>query len=193
MVLAHHIILTGYGHWLPNDPRGSLSKDFRSDAIPSLGDIHYGRKSPQPPIEHVKTFRKQAGRKLKHPVLWFGVDETKILGDAFRRVVSTAKLTCYACGILRNHAHLVIRKHKLKGEGMIKLLKDESLKALQEMNLLPPTHPLWSQDDYFVFKDTPAAVRAAVGYIVKHFEKHRIPTQGWDFVVPYDNWPFHKR
>ncbi|OQB82433.1 MAG: hypothetical protein BWX88_03985 [Planctomycetes bacterium ADurb.Bin126] len=25
MVIGHHLMFTGYGHWLPNDPRGSLS------------------------------------------------------------------------------------------------------------------------------------------------------------------------
>jgi len=29
MILAHHIIMTSYGFWLPNDPRGSWS-DFVS-------------------------------------------------------------------------------------------------------------------------------------------------------------------
>jgi hypothetical protein len=49
MILAHHIILTGYGHWLPNDPRGSLSKELRAEQLGDLGEIHYGRKPVQPP------------------------------------------------------------------------------------------------------------------------------------------------
>src|SRR5439155_22569198 len=30
MVLAHHLIFTAYGFWLPNDPRGSWSDFVRS-------------------------------------------------------------------------------------------------------------------------------------------------------------------
>lgn len=28
-IIAHHLILHGYGHWLPNDPRGSGSREIR--------------------------------------------------------------------------------------------------------------------------------------------------------------------
>jgi hypothetical protein len=30
-VLAHHRILHGYGHWLSNDPRGSMSEEIRRE------------------------------------------------------------------------------------------------------------------------------------------------------------------
>ena len=42
MVIAHHIILTGYGHWLPNDPRGSMSREVHSARIAELGPDHDG-------------------------------------------------------------------------------------------------------------------------------------------------------
>lgn len=28
-IIAHHLILHGYGHWFPNDPRGSGSDEVR--------------------------------------------------------------------------------------------------------------------------------------------------------------------
>jgi hypothetical protein len=31
MVIAYHAIFTTYGAWLPNDPRGSYSKDVYYD------------------------------------------------------------------------------------------------------------------------------------------------------------------
>lgn len=40
MVLAHHLILTGYGHWLPNDPRGSFSETIAAGKLIPAGDIH---------------------------------------------------------------------------------------------------------------------------------------------------------
>ena len=33
IVIAHHLIWTAYGWWLPNDPRGSNSQVIRSDVI----------------------------------------------------------------------------------------------------------------------------------------------------------------
>jgi len=58
--------------------------------------------------------------------------------------------------------------------------------------MLPQGHPLWSEDRYAKFKDTPELVRGTVAYIQGNFQKHHIAPQEWDFVLPYDNWPFHK-
>ncbi len=48
MVIAYHLIWTAYGWWLPNDPRGSMSKCIASDTIAELGALHYGRKRVHP-------------------------------------------------------------------------------------------------------------------------------------------------
>ena len=69
MVLAYHIVLTGYGHWLPNDIRGSLSHTIHSPALAELGDIHYGRKPVQPSRAELRGFHKRAKEKLYYSVL----------------------------------------------------------------------------------------------------------------------------
>lgn len=33
LVLAHHVMWTAYGWWLPNDPRASTSHTIRNDLI----------------------------------------------------------------------------------------------------------------------------------------------------------------
>jgi len=71
MILAHHIILTGYGHWLPNDPRGSMSKKVYAEEIAELAEIHFGRREDQPTIETLREFSREAQKRLAHPMLWF--------------------------------------------------------------------------------------------------------------------------
>lgn len=44
IVIAHHLVLMGYGHWLPNDIRGSGSDEIRNELLAVLGEIHHGRK-----------------------------------------------------------------------------------------------------------------------------------------------------
>jgi hypothetical protein len=56
MVIAHHIILTGYGHWLPSDPRGSRSLEFHRPDLGDFGPIHLGRKREQPSKEELQAF-----------------------------------------------------------------------------------------------------------------------------------------
>jgi len=193
MVIAHHLILTGYGHWLPGDPRGSMSREVRTEGMIGRGEPHYGRRRNQPTRPELRRFRREAEARLQHPVLWFEEEPRRHIGEAFGQVIVAERLTCYACAVLRNHAHLVVRKHRLRGEEIIDLLKPTSRQALSAKGLLPAFHPLWSSDRCDIFKDTPEAVRAAIDYVRLNLPKHNLPEQHWDFVQPYDNWPFHNR
>jgi hypothetical protein len=71
LVIAYHLIWAAYGWWLPNDPRGSGSREVRSDIIAQLGELHYGRKRIQPAGRVVQMFYAEAARVLKHPLLTF--------------------------------------------------------------------------------------------------------------------------
>ena len=62
MIIASHIILTGYGHWLPNDPRGSLSRELREVKFEAMGDVHTGRRKFQPTREQLRAFHAGLNR-----------------------------------------------------------------------------------------------------------------------------------
>lgn len=62
MVIAYHLIWTAYGFWLPNDPRGSMSRAIRNDLIAELGELHYGRKRLQVVSSVIREFYEQAIR-----------------------------------------------------------------------------------------------------------------------------------
>jgi hypothetical protein len=64
MTIGHHLILSGYGTWLPNDPRGSGSLTIRKDELNDLGPVHHGRKRKQPPRSELKSFYREAEGKL---------------------------------------------------------------------------------------------------------------------------------
>ncbi len=59
-VIAYHLVRTGYGWWLPDDPRGSMSKAIKSDIISELGQLHYGRKRMQPAGKEIREFYEDA-------------------------------------------------------------------------------------------------------------------------------------
>lgn len=193
MVIAFHIILTGHAHWLPNGPRGSKSRSLRKERLGELGGIHHGRKPRQPPPEEIRRFHREARRRLDHPAPWFDEAHRRAIGEAFGRVVRERRLTCRACSVLRNHAHLLVRKHRLPGEEIARRLKDASRQALISAGLAYAGHPVWSENDCAVFRDTPRAVREAADYIWGNFGKHRIAPRRWPFVAAYDTRPFHKK
>src|SRR5207253_9432018 len=83
LLIAYHLIWTAYGHWLPNDPRGSGSTAVLSPSIAALGEVHFGRKRIQPPGKVVREFYEQAAALLRFPVLKFDQGDIERIGAAF--------------------------------------------------------------------------------------------------------------
>jgi REP element-mobilizing transposase RayT len=191
-VIGHHLILTGYGHWLPNDIRGSGSTEVRSDELRDLGGVHLGRKAVQPSREELRRFHAEAGDRLYHPVVWFDEAKRQAIADAFAQVIAQRHYTVWACAVLSNHAHLCIRRHRDDALTMWKVLASASCDSLQRMQGFPPNHPVWSSRPYKVFLYSPDDVRSRVRYIESNPIKERLPAQHFPFVLRYDGWPLKK-
>jgi REP element-mobilizing transposase RayT len=189
IVIGYHIMWTLYGWWLPNDPRGSTSCSIRNDLIGELGAIHFGRKAIQPASCELRRFYDQARMKLSHELLSFSPDEFGIVASAFGGVVAECKYTCYACAIMPDHVHLLIRKHRDSAEEMIENLQSLSRKRLE--HLRPAGHPLWTRGGWRVFLDHPDEMWRTIRYIEENPIRQHLPRQSWPLVVAYDNWPLH--
>lgn len=192
LVIAYHLVWTAYGWWLPNDPRGSGSTSIRSDVLRELGELHFGRKSVQPSGKTVKAFYEKAAAMLKHPLLTFDERCFGVIADAFAQVIEAEKYTCYACAIMPDHVHILIRKHKHSAEEMAERLMTASRQRLIETGQRAPTHPTWiASCGWKVFLDHPNEVKRTIHYIEQNPIKIRLPMQRWPFVKVYDNWPLH--
>ncbi len=177
MVIASHIIMTGYGHWLPNDPRGSLSHELREDKFRSLGDVHHGRRSDQPTREQLRSFHMGAEEQLKESVLWFEQPHRAAIAEAIAQVISEDRLTCYACAILPNHVHLLIRRHRQTPQVTLHRFRTISRELLRTRDLCPQSHLVWTADACTLFKDSLAQMRTCIAYIEGNPAKHRLPAQ----------------
>jgi REP element-mobilizing transposase RayT len=192
LVIAYHLIWTAYGWWLPNDPRGSGSNIIRTDLICDLGDLHQGRKKVQPTGKTVREFYDKAADILKHPLLTFDDTCRAIVAAAFAQVIETERYTCYACAIMPDHVHLVIRKHKHLAEDMVDNLKESSRQRLMDAGRRALTHPTWTAGHgWSVFLDHPDDVRRTNRYVELNPPKDNLPAQNWPFVKMYDSWPLH--
>lgn len=189
MILCHHLIWTAYGWWLPNDPRGSMSHEIRSDIIGDLGAIHHGRKRVQPAGRDVAVFYERARESLKHTLMEFTSDEIAVIADAFGRTVARRGYTCYACAIMHDHVHIAIRKHRDSAEAMIGELQNASKLALHDSGLRAKEHPVWGGPGWKVFLDSRDDIERTIRYIEENPIKRRLSAQRWGFVAPYDGWP----
>ena len=195
MIIGHHLIWTLYGHWLPNDPRGSGSTELRQEKLASLGPIHTGRKPAhlQPKRSELRSTHKEAQPLLKSPTFWIDDAKRHAIADAFAKVVGSQGYTVWSCAILSNHAHMVVRKHRDEANTIWRRFADASRSQLHALPDIAETHPIWSTRPYKVFLRTPSEVQSRISYVEQNPEKEGLPSQTFDFVRLYDNWPFHKR
>ena len=192
-VIAYHLIWTNYGTWLSNDPRGSGSREVYTPILAALGEAHLGRKKVQPPRSTVREFYAEAEGRLQFPATRFDALQRNEIGGAFAEVIRKHHYTCYACAIMPEHVHLVIRKHRDSAEVMIEKFQHESREWLIERGAVPHDHPVWTKNGWRVFLDSPDTVWARIRYVEGNPVKEGLVVQRWPFVVPYDNWPFHKK
>jgi REP element-mobilizing transposase RayT len=191
-VIAYHLIWTAYGYWLPNDPRGSGSQTIRNDVLAELGELHFGRKRVQPAGHAIQEFYEKAVPLLMHPRLSFDEQGRDRVASGFAEVVAAERYTCYACAIMPDHVHMLLRKHKHPSEQMIENLKDHTLRQLRDSGWCSGTHPVWSGGGgWKVFLDHPEDIRRTIIYIKNNPRPVGLPQQQWAFVTAYDDWPLH--
>jgi REP element-mobilizing transposase RayT len=92
-----------------------------------------------------------------------------------------------------DHVHLVIRKHRDLAEDMILKFQISSMKGVRALGRRDSEHPVWGGSGWKVFLDSPDDIRRTIKCVEDNPIKARMPAQKWDFVSPYDGWPFHKR
>ena len=170
-----------------------MSRRVFTPEIAEVGERYFGRKGKQPTREQLRAFYREAEGRLAHRVLWFDAAERQALTDAVREVVEGEGLTCYAFAVLRNHVHLLIRRHRLRAQEMSVMFKDAARNTFASRKLAPEGHPVFSADCCHLFKTTPHSVRTCISYIHDNYRKHRLDPITVSFVTPYDNWPFRNR
>lgn len=94
MVIAYHLIWTAYGYWLPNDPRGSMSKTIACDVIAELGELHFGRKRVQPSARETREFREQSRGVLRYSLLQFSPSDFTVIAEGIAQAMSEQSYTC---------------------------------------------------------------------------------------------------
>lgn len=184
-VKAAHLILTGYGHWLPNDPRGSGSTEIRKLGLAEFGPIHFGRKRVQPVRADLKAFYRHAEPALEHPTIWFDESSRNVVGGAIGEAVRINEYTVWACAVLRNHLHLVVRTHRDDSLTMLTKIAEVTHDVLHTLSLVPDGHRVWADRPYKVYLRTRDEIVGRIRYVEENPVKERLSAQRWTFVTPF--------
>ena len=192
-IRAYHAIITAYGFWLPNDPRGSWSDWIRQWELLPWGDatkVTTRRSLASRP--HDQQLRQQAKTALRFPPVLFTGEQARAIARGFKRAVEESGYVVHACSILPKHAHLVIARHQHRAEQIIGHLKGRATHQL----LAEGIHPLadchesdgsipspWARKSWPVFLHTDQEILAAIAYVENNPPKEEKPKQRWSFVT----------
>jgi REP element-mobilizing transposase RayT len=178
MIIAYHAIFTTYGTWLPNDPRGSYSKEIYNDQLRMLGDIKYGRQNPIPAKERLMKFWTTAAPRLSRPPFFFDDSSRSIAAGAFSKVVQRLGIRVLACAIMNDHVHILLLRSKYRIEYLVNQLKGAATRDLKLK------HTPWTRGCWKVFITDTESLLAAVKYIQANPAYSDLAPQSWDFVSP---------
>ena len=188
MFVAHHLILSAYGFWLPNDPRGSGSSFVGSDSLYGIAGratkVEDGRSRAHD--THDRTARLAAKAALKNrPVLFTGV-QARAIGRGISAHAEQAAIPIWACAIMPDHAHFVVAECGRDLDKMMLQFKAAATRQLLAEEIHPfqgqsPVPKCFAQGGWKVFLKA-ETVERTIRYVEENPIKAGLPAQKWRFV-----------
>jgi REP element-mobilizing transposase RayT len=191
-VLAYHLIITTYGFWLPNDPRGSWSDFVRAWELQKFGPATKTterRSLARDP--HDRKLRLEAKKHLARPPVEFSGLQARAVARGFAAYVEKSGCVIYACAIMPCHIHMVVARHRYSIEKVATMLKGAATKQLLAEGLHPfaddayrdgtlPTP--WARKSWSCFLDSSEDIDRAICYTDGNPTKEGKHLQKWSFV-----------
>ncbi|MEM8737892.1 MAG: transposase [Planctomycetota bacterium] len=184
MVIAYHLVLTAYGFWLPNDPRGSWSEVVRATELRAFGPAtKVNTKQSRAGATHDRAARDAAKRAMKYPAVRFNGTQARAVARGIGEVVTAHQLSIHAAAVMPDHVHLVVARHgALTIEGIGRRIKAKATQRLNAEGIGVGRSP-WARGQWSVFLRDAEAVRRTVRYVEQNPVRAGLKKQDWKFVT----------
>jgi len=192
-VIAYHVVLTAYGFWLPNDPRGSWSDFVRSFEIYRAAGRATKTNARQSVANrsHDQTARQAAKTALKYPPVRFTGTQARAIAHGFADYADANDQRVYALSVMPDHVHVVIARGGKPIERVAEQFKARATMFLNQAGL----HPMpersdrrpspWARNCWKVYLNTPTDIRRAIKYVEQNPIKAGFKPQRYTWVVPF--------
>lgn len=197
-VLAYHLIMTAYGFWLPNDPRGSWSEFVRSWELSRFGPAtKTTEKRSLARRPHDAALRRAAKAVLARPPVEFTGRQARAVARGFGNYCDRSGCVVFACAVLPTHAHLVVARHTCSIERVACLLKGAATAELLAEGLHPFAEDAyadgrlpspWARGEWSCFLDSRYDILRSIKYVEGNPLKEGKCAQQWSFVTRFDPW-----
>ncbi|HDZ69273.1 MAG TPA: hypothetical protein ENH43_02515, partial [Phycisphaerales bacterium] len=173
-----HAIFTTYGTWLPNDPRGSYSKEIYNAQLRMSGKIKYGRQNPVPAKKLLLRFLAAATPYISRAPFFIDDNCRPIIAAGLSRVVQRLGIKIPACAIMNDHIHVLVLRSRYRIEYLVNQFKGAATRALK-LKRTP-----WARGCWKVFITDTETLLAAAKYVQANPIYAGLPAQCWDFITP---------
>lgn len=194
-VLAYHLIITTYGFWLPNDPRGSWSDFVRAWELfkfagPATRTVE--RRSVARDA-HDRRLRLETKERLARDPVEFTGRQARAVVRGFGKYCCKSGCIVHACSILPCHVHMVVKRHRYSIERVSQQMKGWATRELIAEGLHPfgdvryrngITPTPWGRRCWSVFLDCEEDILRAVDYVDRNPIKEGKQAQSWNLVTP---------
>ena len=195
MIRAYHAVITAYGFWLPNDPRGSWSDFVGSWDLFRFGPatkVSTRRSLAAKP--HDRARRQAAKLALKYPAVRFDGYQALSISRGFAAAITEGGYHVHACSILPDHVHLVVARCGRPIERIAAHLNAKATAHLTRDGRNPLAgftgrrgdHPTpWAAKCWKCFLNDDDEILRAIRYVENNPIKEGKRPQRWPFVVPW--------
>ena len=194
-IIAWHLVLCMYGFWPPNDPRGSWSRYVGSKSLYDFGGSATGgiHTRSVAAVRHDRVLRVAVKTALKFPPVRLSGVQARAVGRGFAQACREADYRIYACAIMPDHVHIVLRCPPHRTPGVtIGHFKAQATRRLNEEGISPcpaarsgrEQAPVWGEGKWCGYLN-PFELPRAIAYVQANPVKAGLPPQKWSFVNAY--------
>ena len=195
-ILSVHLCWGTYGFWLPNDPRGSGSKEVWAPELRPFGPATFveDRAKSRGRVLHDRRLRLEAKKHLQRPAVLFIGLQARAVARGFAELLKEIDIRCHACTVLPDHVHLVVGPSEIPAHVLTIRLKQHATRQLKDEGIHPFQHLLdedgevpkcWQRGGWKVYLFDEARVRQTIRYVEDNPLKEGKPKQNWNFVTPF--------
>jgi REP element-mobilizing transposase RayT len=169
--LGYHIVISGYGLWLPGDDRGHWSEAW---------DEELGYLEPHQLHQGDSVRLRMAQERQKHPAVRIDEAMQNVVASTIEACAEQSDWRIAAASIESTHTHLLLTYTERDIDVVIKWLKDQTTKAIHRQT--PYAGPVWCKGRWRSFIFELDAWENTRRYIERHNERRGVGPRPYAFI-----------
>jgi REP element-mobilizing transposase RayT len=169
--IGYHVVISGYGLWLPGDERGSWSAAW---------DRQIGFTEPHMLHPGDPARLRMSEERMRHCPVRLTTAMIAAVVEALGRCAETSEWSVAAVSIEATHTHLLLTYTRRDIDNAVKWIKDQATKAVHRETL--HSGPVWCKGKWRSFVYDEEVWHAAETYIERHNVRRGVGPRPYPFL-----------